>query len=63
MWRHEAERAAPNVARMRTIDAFREELPATQDRFIGLARAAILTIPGPTHTQLLAAARILAALE
>jgi hypothetical protein len=49
IWRHEAERAAPNVARMRTMAAFREELPATQERFMGLARAALAGLKGADH--------------
>lgn len=44
LWRHEAERAAPNVARNRTDEAFAQEAEQVRDRWLGLAAAAIAEI-------------------
>lgn len=41
LWRAEAERAAPNVAAMRTAKAFSDESLATRDKWLGLATAAL----------------------
>jgi len=43
MWHHEAKRAAPNVAKRRTPEQFWGESADTQERWIGLARAALDT--------------------
>jgi hypothetical protein len=42
MWREEAERAAPNVAKNRTSEAWLKETEETRQRWQGLATAAIL---------------------
>ena len=45
MWKEEAVRAAPNVARNRTFEAFQADTnPDERMRWIGLADAAIATI-------------------
>jgi len=41
MWRGESVRAAPNVAKQRTAEAFAEESQSTIDRWKGLARVAL----------------------
>lgn len=46
LWMNEAERAAPNVARMRTAQAFAEEGEQVRDRWLGLAAAAIAEMEG-----------------
>ena len=47
LWRHEAIRAAPNVAKGRTLQAFREDMnEVDREKWIGLARAAIAAMHG-----------------
>ena len=54
MWHHEATRAAPkSVADRRTKDAFEDESPETQQRWTGLAEAAL----SATHIEALEAER------
>jgi hypothetical protein len=48
MWRGESVRAAPNVAKQRTAEAFAEESQSTIDRWTGLARIALeAALPPP----------------
>lgn len=44
MWRAEAEKAAPNVARMRTAEEFSTMAPATRSHWLYLAQAAIAAL-------------------
>ena len=41
LWRHEAERAAPNVAKQRTLQTFADQSPETVQIWMGFASAAI----------------------
>lgn len=41
LWSVDADRAAPNVGRHRTLEQFAEEAPATRNRWLCLAAAAI----------------------
>jgi hypothetical protein len=50
MWKAEAERAAPNVAKNRTLFGFQEELRETRKKWIWLARAAMPRIEDDTPT-------------
>lgn len=40
-WKAEAERAAPNVAKKRTLEGFADESPDTRYKWLHLAKAAI----------------------
>lgn len=44
MWKAEADRAAPNVGRNRTLDAFRNASPDERERWLGLATAALAAL-------------------
>ena len=44
MWKHEAERAAPNVAAGRTHDVFLGQDGQTQNKWMGLAVAALSSV-------------------
>ena len=49
LWRHEAERAAPNVAKQRTLQTFADQSPETVQIWMGFASAAIHALKkGPT---------------
>lgn len=44
LWRADAERAAPNVARSRNAEAFKNESTVTREKWIGLASAALAAL-------------------
>lgn len=44
LWRADAERAAPNVARSRDAEAFKNESTVTREKWIGLASAALAAL-------------------
>jgi len=60
MWKAEAMRAAPNVGKHRTIQQFREELPWTKEKWLGLSRAAIAAMPTPDATRAETTAQVVA---
>ena len=41
MWKAEADRAAPNVGKNRTLEGFASASPAERDRWLGLAEVAV----------------------
>ena len=41
MWKAEADRAAPNVGKHRTLEGFASASPAERDRWLGLAEVAV----------------------
>jgi len=41
MWKAEADRAAPNVGKHRTLEGFASASPAERDRWLGLAEVAM----------------------
>jgi hypothetical protein len=45
MWRAEAARGAPNVAKNRTPETFADEHYETREKWLGLARAALSAMP------------------
>jgi len=47
LWKHDAERAAPNVAKQRTRAAFADQLPATRQHWMGFASAALAALQEP----------------
>ena len=44
MWKREADRAAPNVGKNRTVEGFADEDPKTRDKWLGLADAAAVPL-------------------
>ena len=46
MWKAEADRAAPNVGKNRTLDGFMVAAEAEREKWLGLADVAIETIKG-----------------
>ena len=42
MWKAEADRAAPNVGKHRTLEGFASASPAERDRWLGLAEVAVM---------------------
>jgi len=46
LWKNEAQRAAPNVARSRDMPAFRDQSDETRDRWLNHADAIIAALPG-----------------
>tara|TARA_R110000868_G_scaffold118010_2_gene313155 strand:+ start:248 stop:718 length:471 start_codon:yes stop_codon:yes gene_type:complete len=48
MWKAEADRAAPNVGKNRTLDGFRVAAEAEREKWLGLADAAIRSMKGET---------------
>lgn len=49
LWKAEAERAAPNVAKNRTPEAFADESAETREKWHLMARAAIAAITGENN--------------
>ena len=46
MWKAEADRAAPNVGKNRTLDGFMVAAEAEREKWLGLADAAIRSMKG-----------------
>lgn len=49
MWKAEADRAAPNVGKHRTLEGFRVAADAEREKWLGLADAAIRALKGESH--------------